>query len=49
MTYVENNIQCLFLGDVVFLGFNNGAATPGNNNGEAIAAAHEDDAVVHEN
>ncbi len=46
---IQNGIRCLFPDDGVSVGFNNGAATPGNNDGEAVAAVHEDCAAVHSN
>jgi len=46
---VQNGIRCLFPDDGVSVWFN-GAAAPGNDNdGEAVAAVHEDCAAVHSN
>jgi len=47
---VQNGIRCLFPDDGVSVGFNNCVTAPGNDNdGEAVAAVHEDCAAVHSN
>jgi len=44
---IWNGIQRLLPEDGVFIGFNSGADTPGNNDGEAVSAVHEDGAAMH--
>jgi len=52
-TCIENGIRHLFLGDGVFVGFNDSAAPGDDNNGAANpaihVAVHEPRAAVHEN